>query len=536
MVIIISYNKQTWNEYNDNQTADKNLANGAIISADKLNHMETGISNNDTNKVTDNKNGSIEVNGSSITPADDSKVVHSTVTQLNSTDMNTVLTAGFYKLNSGTNGMPNADAWTIYQVIPLSSLNGVQVAYGTNNTILGMRSWNNNPGVITFTRWVRFADDSKVVHSTDMRKPASDVAGIDEVNAKQDKIGYTPADDSKVVHDNHDNTITANKLIYDLSKTGITQLSIYKSGSFNDLPLGTVFTDATAMTDGPDKTHGFTTTTFYSAVWGGRKAQIAITDNANLMYFRVWSYTSKIWTSWALLSDDSKVVHSADMRKPASDVAGIEEVSTLQTQVNNSAVGTNLIIQSELKSGFLDRGDGSIVVPSNIDFHSDNYIATNGANVFTLSSPDYAFKSNYDNLLQMYDSNKKSMGYQVITSATQTLSKSNVAYIRLSINFALEGGTSGNLSDWLDNHRYKLEKGSVATDWCPNPEDKVNVSDMRKPASDVAGIEEVNAKQDKIGYTPADDSKVTHNSSDDAIIYGNNNIFHLLPPAAQLHQ
>ena len=46
------------------------------------------------------------------TPADDAKVVHSTVTPLNSTDMNTVLTAGFYSLNSGTNGMPNADAWT----------------------------------------------------------------------------------------------------------------------------------------------------------------------------------------------------------------------------------------------------------------------------------------------------------------------------------------------------------------------------------------------------------------------------------------
>jgi len=56
----------------------------------------------------------------------------------------------------------------------------------------------------------------------------------------------------------------------------------------------------------------------------------------------------------------------------------------------------------------------------------------------------------------------------------------------------------------------KLEQGSIATDWTPAPEDKVNVSDMRKPASDVAGIEEVNTKQDKIGYTPADDSKVAH--------------------------
>ncbi|MCW4398118.1 hypothetical protein LDJ81_03605 [Lentilactobacillus parabuchneri] len=46
---------------------------------------------------------------------------------------------------------------------------------------------------------------------------------------------------------------------------------------------------------------------------------------------------------------------------------------------------------------------------------------------------------------------------------------------------------------------------------------KVNIADMRKPVSDVAGIEEVNAKQDKIGYTPADDSKVVHNSGNEDI-------------------
>ncbi|WCL69480.1 hypothetical protein MWLp12_2119 [Lactiplantibacillus plantarum] len=57
--------------------------------------------------------------------------------------------------------------------------------------------------------------------------------------------------------------------------------------------------------------------------------------------------------------------------------------------------------------------------------------------------------------------------------------------------------------------------GTQAIDWTPAPEDKVNISDMRKPASDVAGIEEVNAKQDKIGYTPADDSKVLHLSTGD---------------------
>ena len=68
MVIIISYNKQKWNEYNDSQTADKNLANGAIISANRLNHMETGISNNDTNKVTDNKDDTEQLNGVQVQP------------------------------------------------------------------------------------------------------------------------------------------------------------------------------------------------------------------------------------------------------------------------------------------------------------------------------------------------------------------------------------------------------------------------------------------------------------------------------------
>ena len=151
----------------------------------------------------------------------------------------------------------------------------------------------------------------KKVNIADMRKPARDVAGIAEVNAKQDKIGYTPADDSKVVHDNHDNTITANSLTYDLSKTDITPIGALYSGSFNDLPLGTVFAASSSMTDGPDTTHAFTTTTFYFNGWStGRKAQIAISDSENLMYFRV--YAGVVWRSWTLLSDDSKVVHSTD--------------------------------------------------------------------------------------------------------------------------------------------------------------------------------------------------------------------------------
>ena len=153
-----------------------------------------------------------------------------------------------------------------------------------------------------------------------------------------------------------------------------------------------------------------------------------------------------------------------------SDSSNSKSNSSSSRSSSHTAVGTNLIIQSDLNYGYLDRNNGSVMFNGNAtgggyDFHSDNYIATNGATVFTFSSPDYAFKGSGNDTLVMYDSNKNYLGYQFITSPTQTLSKSNVAYIRFSINFTNDGGTYGNLSDWLNTHRYKLEKGSKATPW-----------------------------------------------------------------------
>jgi len=150
----------------------------------------------------------------------------------------------------------------------------------------------------------------------------------------------------------------------------------------------------------------------------------------------------------------------------------------VQAVLGLNSVGTNLIVQSGLKSGYLNRDDGS-TTGGGSDFHSDNYIATNGETVFTFSSPDYVFKGSGNHSLAMYDSDKNYLGYQSITSPTQTLSKSNAAYIRFSINLVEEGGTTNNLSDWLDNHRYKLEKGSIATDYSLNPLDISTSADVQ---------------------------------------------------------
>ncbi|APR08346.1 pyocin knob domain-containing protein [Lentilactobacillus parabuchneri] len=108
--------------------------------------------------VRDNKNGSINFNSKDMTPADDSAVVHTT----------------------------------------------------GDETIDGQKKFKTDPTDGAGNAYAKTVDVNqqldKKVNIADMRKPASDVAGIEEVNAKQDKIGYTPADDSKVVHDNKDGT------------------------------------------------------------------------------------------------------------------------------------------------------------------------------------------------------------------------------------------------------------------------------------------------------------------------------------------
>ena len=173
----------------------------------------------------------------------------------------------------------------------------------------------------------------------------------------------------------------------------------------------------------------------------------------------------------------------------------------VQAVLGLNSVGTNLIVQSDLKPGYINRDDGSMAPWGHSNFNSDNYIPTNGETVFTFSSPDYVFKGDWTNSLAMYDSDKNYIGWQSITLPTQTLSKPNAAYIRFSINFVNQGGVDGDLSGWLDNHRYKLEKGSIATDYSVNPEDISTSADVQAKIT-----EQIKANQpDLSGFQKASD-------------------------------
>ncbi|EHO52199.1 hypothetical protein HMPREF9104_01136, partial [Lentilactobacillus kisonensis F0435] len=235
-------------------------------------------------------------------------------------------------------------------------------------------------------------------------------------------------------------------------------------------------------------------TTGDETIDGQKKFKTDPTDSAGNAYAKTVDVNQQL----------DKKVNVADMRKPASDVAGIEEVSTLQTQVNNSAVGTNLLLGTS-SSEQSYTGDFS-TVPS----WFNTRVAVNAGSTYTYSIYLTKLTGSFVLGFWKYDSNGAYITW-VHSDYYSSLGK-------VSYTFTVPSGVSyisphaAHLSDDFAciAKEEKLELGSHATDWCPNPDDKVNVSDMRKPASDVAGIEEVNAKQDKIGYTPADDSKVAH--------------------------
>ncbi|QCZ50927.1 hypothetical protein [Levilactobacillus brevis] len=179
------------------------------------------------------------------TPADDSTVLHNSTKQVTGTDMNTLLTGGYYQVMNGTNGFPGADNWTIYQVIPINSVNGVQVAYKTSNAVLGMRSWNYNTGSFGFTSWVSLANTNDVTtaistataNMVDSSKPTNFTAGLQsggvnvataaDLKSVEDQAWYQL--DNKYIIPASGHTVSPNSSI--LYKIDDSNHTLYLSGS-----------------------------------------------------------------------------------------------------------------------------------------------------------------------------------------------------------------------------------------------------------------------------------------------------------------
>lgn len=177
------------------------------------------------------------------------------------------------------------------------------------------------------------ADDSKVVHSTDMRKPASDVAGIEEVNAKQDKIAYTPAEDSKVAHlsgaNNFDTVPTvnnnplllANSLPSDLARTDSDQEFTGKN-TFDTAPIDKTTGNPYITKDGVPSTLADTTK---DANFTGKlqKSGIDVATKSDV--------TTAVSTATANMVDSSKPTNfTAGLKSGGLDVATAADLKSIE--------------------------------------------------------------------------------------------------------------------------------------------------------------------------------------------------------------
>ena len=244
------------------------------------------------------------------------------------------------------------------------------------------------------------ADDSKVVHITDMRKPASDVAGIEDVSTSVYRGGLAKNTDLNTltqegIYDfatslvNFIDSDTHWGIIQVTNKAGVivqwaicTTTNIYdqiffrtQSGSpakwypwtmvprfgmdnklllpngerfkpaddstvLHNNNLDRITTDDSGIVIGNEQNFGLIKRSGSPAgiaIGSGKNFRFMATNDAVLSnksgYHDVWNIApngqmSIMSGAYFTPADDSKVVHSKDMRKPASDVAGLEDVST----------------------------------------------------------------------------------------------------------------------------------------------------------------------------------------------------------------
>ena len=173
-----------------------------------------------------------------------------------------------------------------------------------------------------------------------------------------------------------------------------------------------------------------------------------------------------------------KKVNVADMRKPASDVAGIEEVSALQTQVNNSAVGTNLLIgTSPLEKSYT--GDFSTI--PNWSWSSGQRSAVSAGSTYTYSIYLTKLTGSFIMGYWGYGSNKEYVSWYPSINYSSGGRVSWTFTIPSGISYIIPHIVHASNDFACTAKEEKLELGSHATDWCPNPEDKVNVADMHVP-------------------------------------------------------
>lgn len=202
----------------------------------------------------------------------------------------------------------------------------------------------------------------------------------------------------------------------------------------------------------------------------------------------------------SLNADNGTNQHNiSDLQQSAREFSST--LLTVQTQVQNSAVGTNLVKDSEQE--FTGKA---------YDFHGYNLVGitelTPGQTYtmsFSAKVDDKAVNCNQSLFVDVYDSSWTfaanasapiSTEYRrVIQTFTVPEGQTGVGSITVYMNHPVINGQSDSSADKSDAagtgyiKEFKLEKGSLATDWCPNPADNATVTAVSSISQTIDSIQ-----------------------------------------------
>ena len=209
----------------------------------------------------------------------------------------------------------------------------------------------------------------------------------------------------------------------------------------------------------------------------------------------------------------------SQLKQTATEVSSTLE--TVQTQVQNSAVGTNLLVgtssseQSHTSDFSTIPGWGWGIFPPG------SQPAVNVGSTYTYSIYFTKLTGSFVLGFWAYDSDKKYVGW-FSSGANSSLGKvswtfkvpSGVSYIAPHVVHASDDFACTAKEE-------KLEKGSLATDWCPNPADNATVTAFSKLSQTVEGMKSDISKKieqkDLDGYATQTWARNQINSTADGI-------------------
>lgn len=192
----------------------------------------------------------------------------------------------------------------------------------------------------------------------------------------------------------------------------------------------------------------------------------------------------------------------SQLKQTATEVTSTLE--TVQTQVQNSAVGTNLLTgtqdwQGEWSNLSLWAVDEEKYKGLTVKKHGrawyglGKYYDTKPNTTYTFSF--YAKASEAGNIMDVFTIDGEDWSSPVVSPPVFANRAVTTEWQRCSVTFTTKSGgtTIPSVCSIKDNVTiyvagYKLEKGSLATDWCPNPADNATVTALSKLSQTVDGM------------------------------------------------